>query len=287
MTKKLSVCLLLVILVFIISLFFIALSLSRIQVQDDMTFKKTAFPSVNVSKDKHELKLISTFSTYILSKNINRLNNIKVALKSLDGLKIFPNREYSFNALTGKRTKENGYKEAKIIKDGDYVEGLGGGVCQVSTTLYNALILADISITEVHSHTLKPSYVSCSFDAMVSYGTSDLKFINETDDILFVKAKVKEQNIVVEIYGEDKDFEIKRVSRLKEEIPFGYEIQVDTENKFGLNEENPELVLKEGSTGCKTEGYLRYYKDGKFVKEKKIRTDVYSARHGVKVKYFN
>lgn len=270
--------------------FFIALYLSKVDLkeQGETFFKKQSLPNINTLKERKELRLVSTFSTYILSKNFNRLNNILVALKSLDGLKVFPSKQYSFNEITGERNEKNGYKEAKVIKDGDYVEGFGGGVCQVSTTLYNALLLADIDILEVHSHTLKPSYVKCSFDAMVNFGTSDLRFINKSDDILFIKAFVRGSNIVIEVYGENKEYDILPVSLVKEEIPFTYEIEFDKENKYKefLKGENDEYILKEGQNGLITEGYLNYYKDGKLIKQKKIRTDIYSAKKGVKIKYF-
>src|SRR5699024_1062257 len=102
---------------------------------------------------------------------------------------------------TGPRTKENGYENANIIIDGNYVSGTGGGVCQASTTLYNALLLANMEILSVHHHSLPASYVPLSFDAMVIEGYADLIFKNTSNSPIFIKTICDENNVTVEIYG--------------------------------------------------------------------------------------
>ncbi|MCL1900886.1 MAG: VanW family protein, partial [Firmicutes bacterium] len=132
-------------------------------------------PKITESMLKKSLNVRSVFSTDFSSSTPERKNNIALSLKKLDGLIITPNQEISFNEIVGPRTTANGFLKAKIIMDNEFVDGVGGGVCQASTTLYNALLLADISITRYSKHSLKVGYVLPSFDAMVS-SASDLKF---------------------------------------------------------------------------------------------------------------
>ena len=104
-----------------------------------------------------------------------------MALEKFNGLVINPNEEISFNSITGPHTSENGYKSAIVIYNGEFTDGIGGGICQASTTLYNALLTSGVQINEVHKHTLPIRYVPLALDAMVSEYTADLKFVNTTD----------------------------------------------------------------------------------------------------------
>ncbi|MBQ8614960.1 MAG: VanW family protein, partial [Clostridia bacterium] len=124
--------------------------------------------------------LRSDFSTDISSSNEDRKHNIKNALASLNKIEIAPNEIFSFNKIVGRRTAENGYREAKIIVNNEFVDGIGGGVCQVSTTLYNSALLAGLEIVEANKHSKQVSYIKAGFDAMVNFGSSDLKFRNNT-----------------------------------------------------------------------------------------------------------
>lgn len=96
--------------------------------------------------------------------------------------------EFSFNAAVGERTEERGYSTAKVIENGKFVEGVGGGVCQVSSTVYNCALLSGLTVTERHRHSLAVSYVEPSFDAMVSYSYADLRFYNDTGKSVFIVA---------------------------------------------------------------------------------------------------
>ena len=135
-------------------------------------------PSGTIEDLKQKTILRSKFSTNYSKSTENRKSNVRTALGAFNGQIIMPEQEVSFNEITGARTKENGYKPANIILNGVYVQGSGGGVCQASTTLYNALLLSNIEILEVSKHSLPASYVPLALDAMVSEGISDLKFKN-------------------------------------------------------------------------------------------------------------
>ena len=105
-----------------------------------------------------------------------RLHNVGLALSKFDGMTIKSGEEVSFNAVTSPQTVEGGYEKSIIIFNGQFVEGVGGGLCQASTTLYNAVILADLEVIEVSKHTLPVGYIELALDAMVSENWSDMRF---------------------------------------------------------------------------------------------------------------
>ncbi|MBO5884521.1 MAG: VanW family protein, partial [Clostridia bacterium] len=143
----------------------------------------------NVLKDELQKTVAKRgeFSTSYKNSNNDRKHNVRHALECFNGMVIKPQQEVSFNQTTGSRTEENGYKKANIILNGVYVEGTGGGVCQASTTLYNAILNADLEVLEVNKHTLPASYVWLAFDAMVSEGYADLRFKNNTDNNIYIR----------------------------------------------------------------------------------------------------
>lgn len=133
---------------------------------------------------------ISKYSTRFDLTQANRTNNIRLAAKALDGILLVPGARFSFNRSVGERTAAAGYKEALVISEDAYVPGIGGGVCQVSSTLYNAALLAHLEILERHVHSLPVSYVPSGKDATVSYPYLDLKFRNSLDTSLIIRSSV-------------------------------------------------------------------------------------------------
>ena len=241
-------------------------------------------PTVKAEELKKYTALRSSFSTDYSASNENRKHNIRLALSKLNGKRINDGEEFSFNAAVGKRTVANGFSEAKIIVDGEYVDGTGGGVCQASTTLYNCALLADMTITSVRAHSLPPSYVPPSFDAMVNSGTSDLKFVNDSGGPVFIKAYGNDSRAVVEIYGERLPFEIKRESRVvsKTDIPSDKTV-IDENNEYGTEGlvEGESKRVRYGAAGVSSEGYLCYYQNGKLIDKKLIRKDFYRPIQGL------
>ena len=228
----------------------------------------------------------SSFSTSYLSSSKERKNNIRIATERLNGFKIEPNETFSFNEAVGRRLSENGYKEANIIKDGSFVKGVGGGVCQVSTTLYNALLLANVQITEVHKHTLPVSYVKPALDAMVSWSTADLKFKNTTDYPIFILSSCNGSNLTFSIYGntKDKDIKIKTRSVITKEIPYEKdEIIPDVQGKYSdkIMFKGEYVRVKYGKNGYEANSYLDYYKNGKLINTKLIRSCSYEPQNGI------
>jgi len=145
--------------------------------------------------------LLVYYTTHFDPGNVGRAYNIRVAANALDGLLAPPGQEVSFNRVVGPRSTEAGYKNAKVIINNEFVDGVGGGVCQVSTTLYNAIILSNLEILERTNHSLPIPYVPIGRDATVVYGLSDLRFRNNTESFIYVRSFVSGGYLTFKIYG--------------------------------------------------------------------------------------
>ncbi len=228
----------------------------------------------------------SQFSTNYSSSNSNRKNNIKMAVNKLSEVEILPNEIFSFNSIVGKRTIENGYKEANIIKNGEFVKGLGGGVCQVSTTLYNALLLANIEITQSHKHSLPVSYVPPGLDAMVSWGTHDLQFKNTTNLPIRIIGAADGNKITFKIFGDTnpENYKIKtRGEIIRTILPENNLIISDKDKLYSdkIKYKGEFFTLKSAKNGYEAISYIDYYKDNKLVKSKQLRKGIYDAQRGI------
>ncbi|MEG1805650.1 MAG: VanW family protein [Clostridia bacterium] len=241
----------------------------------------TASPKLSFRKIGGELKLMSSFETTFDKTFENRIENIKIAIGRLNNCVIFPDDEFSFNNYVGERSALKGYKLAKVIVNSKYLDDYGGGVCQVSTTLFNAVILANLRISESHQHTLLPSYIEPSFDAMVSFGYKDLRFINDSGGVLKIVAKVSDDKIKIDILGTNlqNNLKIERVSVVEKIIPFERKIIKDDKGELTdlILDENGASHLSFGINGLKSVSYLNFYDNGKFVKQEVLRTDHYKA----------
>ena len=126
--------------------------------------------------------------TPLLDDGINRVSNINLACSRISGTALNPGEEFSFNASVGRRSYENGWLDAPVIINGEKSYGAGGGVCQVSTTLYMAAVNAGFTVTEHHSHSEPVAYAPADFDATVVYGAKDMKFVNSSENPVFLYA---------------------------------------------------------------------------------------------------
>ncbi len=235
-----------------------------------------------------DISMRSRFSTDYSTSSLARKNNVKLALSKFNGMIVEPNEEVSFNSITGARSEENGYQKATIIKNGVFVEGSGGGVCQASTTLYNALVLSDIEILEVHHHSLPVSYVPLSSDAMVSEGFADLVFKNTTNAPIYIKTFCDDKTASVQIFGvSNEDGETRKIrSELVEIIAHnGDKIVEDVSGEYSSQVlyKGEYTRVKYPKEGYETKAYLQYFKDGELIKEKEIRHDYYWPQDGVVV----
>ncbi len=204
------------------------------------------------------------FKTYFGSSKEERKENIKLAIKTIDGTVLKPGEEFSFNNKTGERSEKNGYKKANVISGGIYIESTGGGVCQVSTTLYNACLRAGLEITEIHPHSLSVGYVDPGFDAMVNMGSSDFRFKNSTDEDVIITASCVDDYCRFVIYGKPMPYTIKTRSVVLEEIEpsIVFTEDIDKYGKDGRVYSNNETMVFP-KKGIKAEGYIDIYnKDG-------------------------
>ncbi len=246
---------------------------------------KILHPSVTALDNIRATSLRSRFSTDYSCSIDERKHNIKLALSKINGAVLMPGEEFSFNKTVGRRTERNGFKTAKIIVKGEYVDGLGGGVCQASTTLYNGAIRADLEITQVRSHSLTSSYVPASFDAMVNSGSSDLKFKNNSLSPVFIRAFGTESYAQVEFYGAALPYRISTESVIisKTDAPPDSEV-VDTAYKYVTPDAIPgsKLRVQYSHGGVKSEGYLIYTNfAGKVIEKRLIRKDSYNPCSGI------
>ncbi len=144
--------------------------------------------------------VVSTFSTPIKDNSSGRLTNIAITCNTLNGTIIEPNETFSFNKLIGQPTAEKGYQEASIIIDHHTATGIGGGNCQVSSTLYNAVLnLKNLTIVERHEHGKNVGYVPEGKDATVSYGSLDFKFRNDTGHRIRIDATADNNNVTINL----------------------------------------------------------------------------------------
>ncbi|MBC7106203.1 MAG: VanW family protein, partial [Firmicutes bacterium] len=189
--------------------------------------------------------LLASYTTRFDPAQTNRTYNIAVAAEALNGLLVPPGQAVSFNEIVGPRSQEAGYKEAPVILNNTLVTGPGGGVCQVSSTLYNCVLLAGLEVLERANHSLPVDYVPLGLDATVVYGYVDLKFRNNTGSYLYLTTRVAEDTLTVKIYGNAAQRKrIRLRSWVEEEFPPQEVRQPDPNLEKGR-----EVVKQEGTRG--------------------------------------
>ena len=217
---------------------------------------------------------ISSYTTYYNASERGRSHNIECAVACIDGVTVQPYGEFSFNKTVGKRTAEAGYQQAKIIVNGEYVQGVGGGVCQVSTTLYNAVLKSGLIVEEYHAHSLQVSYVAPSRDAMVS-SECDLRFFNPHDFPVRVQASAQKGGLKVTLLGQKIKYRYEIVSNVLEEI---------SPPPPQIIEGEKEEIKRSPKRGVQSEAYIARYFGDSLVERRRLRTDEYRAIQGVIVK---
>mgnify|MGYP000350223181 FL=1 len=218
-------------------------------------------PEISAASAKEKYKTISSFTTNTTA-NQNRNTNVRLAAEAINGTVIKPGQEFSFNGTVGQRTEAKGYKGAAAYNNGEVVQEIGGGVCQVSTTLYNAVFKAGLKISSRRSHTFEPSYVTPGRDATVSWDQPDFKFINNSSTAIGLRASYADQKVTISVYGipilEDGitwDLDSKKVEDLGTPNPTYEEDQT--------LQPGEEVIKSKGSAGSRWETYKVVYKNGK------------------------
>lgn len=219
-------------------------------------------------------RAIASYTTGFDPGQVDRTVNIRIAAEALDGLILAPGERFSFNERVGPRVEEAGYREAPVIIDGELVPDIGGGVCQVSTTLHAAALLAGLRIVTRVPHSIPASYVPLGLDATVAYDYIDFRFENNTGRHILVKAWVEGDGLTVAIYGHEPQFES---ARLETEVVEVLPRKVVREHRQEL-EAGQERVIRQGRDGYRVHVWrIARNADGTEVRELVSRS-VYPAR---------
>lgn len=165
---------------------------------------RKVFPAVDSELlSQIRVKRIGQYATYFNSGNKERSHNIVLASKAINNQVIFPGETFSFNKTVGKRTKEKGYMRAPVIVRGELSEDIGGGICQISSTLYNAVDSAGMTITERYSHSKRVAYVPPGRDATVSWYGPDFRFTNKYQQPILIRSNVYGGTASITIYSSE------------------------------------------------------------------------------------
>lgn len=260
---------------------------------DELDFNETSIP-INIIKPKYTYENLSKINSVLGSyktkfnlSNYNRSNNIYIATNKTNNILLNNNEEFSFNNIIGQRSEQAGFKEAPVIINGEMQSGLGGGICQVSSTIYNAVLYSGLEITEARNHSIPSSYIEKGRDATVSYGAVDLKFRNNYQYPILIQNKVINDTIVTTIYGNDRyKREIDIVTELVETIP---NKTIVKKSSIMYNGEN--FIQEKGRSGYKIKTYRIYKnKNGEILSKEYINESYYPPINkiiikGTKIRY--
>lgn len=222
--------------------------------------------------DKLFKQTLSKYTSIYDAGNVNRGANIALAAKTINGTILLPGETFSYNGILGNTTKEKGYKVGTAYVGGKTVPTYGGGICQVSSTLYNAVLYANLDIVERYNHSYSVSYVPAGRDATVSYGGKDFKFKNSRNYPIKIEANAKNGVVSVSIKGikEEKEYEIVLTSSVLSTTP----CKVVYENNNTL-EEGKQKVVQTGHTGQKSIAYKTVKYNGKTISKTVLSKDTY------------
>ena len=218
---------------------------------------------------------LSTFSTRYNAADKDRTTNLVLACKKLNGKVIMPGETFSYNETLGPRTYAAGYRNGKIYENGQVVDGLGGGICQISSTLYNAALMSDMEIVERRNHQFVTSYVDEGRDATVVYGLTDFKFKNTRKYPIRIVASASGGVATISIFGikeADREYTYSFRTETISTIPYTTKYVEDSSLTAGR-----EVVTQNGTNGLVCKTYMTKMLNGKVVSTKLLSTDTYSA----------
>ena len=236
-------------------------------------------PEISEAQARENFKRIGTYTTKTTT-NKDRNENIRLACAAINGTIIKPGEEFSFNKVVGPRTAEKGYQEAAAYSGGEVVQEPGGGVCQVSSTLYNAVVFAGLKTTERHAHTYEPSYVTPGEDAMVSYdgyAGPDLRFVNNGKTAIGIKASISGQTLTVSIYGNPILEDGVTVSMHSEKIK-ELDAPAPTYVEDPTLQPGTEVVAKAATPGSRWQTNLITKKNGQVVSDVLFHNSTYTGK---------
>jgi len=235
-------------------------------------------PNIVYDEIKDIDSVISHFSTVFSTGDINRSDNIRLACSMIDNKILMTGEEFSMNQALGPRTLENGYKEAPVILKSELVSGMGGGVCQVSSTLYNTVLLAGLKVTERTHHSIPLTYISPGRDATINEDSIDFRFINTLDYPICLQTDVNGKTLNIRILG--KKNEDGNTIKLKTETIAVYppepdELILDNTLQYG-----EKIIERKAINGMRVVLYRETYKNGTLLWKEKLTEDYYKPVRG-------
>ena len=237
---------------------------------------------IQVAKEKDEptatkddYKVIATYVTHTTNNKLRNIN-VTLACEAVNGTVLAADEQFSYNGVVGERTEEKGYQLAGAYANGEHVQELGGGVCQLSSTMYNAAVDAGLRVDERVGHSYEPNYVTPGEDATVSFGGPDFKFTNNSGHTLGIRVSFVDRTVTVEIYG---------VPVLEDGVTQYMESEktVDTAIPDPTYEEDPSLpfgtvtVSSKGKPGSKWTTNIVKEKDGEVIEDEYLHTTSYKG----------
>lgn len=249
-------------------------SVPRMEVQAVL---RTSKPRITLEDLKPITSRLTGYSTSLGGSSRNRIHNVQLACKAIDGTVLLPGDEFSYNDIVGPRVPSAGYKEAPVIVRGKLQPGTGGGICQVSSTLYNAALMADMQIVRRRHHSFPVKYVPVGRDATVVDGVIDFRFKNRFNHPVAIDAKVVGSRCVVLIHGHPADdFEINLLSSRISRIPAGYKTVNDPRLPKGRR-----VVEEPAKDGRRVTVSRVVKKDGQVIRQEVVTRDYYRPQSGV------
>ena len=218
--------------------------------------------------------LLGTCSTNYQASNTNRTTNLILAANKINGTVLLPNEEFSYNKVVGERTIAAGYKSAATFSNGKVVDGLGGGICQISSTLYDAVVFANLNVTTRRNHQFVTSYLPAGKDATVVWGSQDFKFVNSRKYPIRLTATVDKGIATIQVWGVKEDVEYDVSIETKKIATINPTIQYVQDSSLAAGEQK---VVQAGSSGRKVEAYKVMRLNGQVVSTTLLSRDTYNA----------
>ena len=252
--------------------------------KDEYVIKLTITkPKVTISQIGSEAfpDQLATFTTRYDVSDVDRSTNLRIACQKINGKVVLAGDTFSYNQALGKRTEAAGYKNGKVYEAGQVVDGIGGGICQISSTLYNTALLANLDIVERRNHQFVTSYVPAGRDATVVYGVTDFKFKNTRKYPVRIVASANNGIATISMYGikEENEYTFKFSTKTVASIPTTTKYVEDASLPAGT-----EKVKQKGANGLKTETYITKMLNGKVISTKLLSKDTYDAMQRIVLK---
>lgn len=241
---------------------------------------KTLYPKVTTNDIGMEAfpNKLATYTTSYATSDANRSSNVVLASSKINGLVLMPGDEFSFNGSVGKRTAAAGFKVAGVYVNGQVTNDYGGGICQVSSTLYNAVLRANLEIVSRTNHMFTVGYVPIGTDATVSWGAPDFKFKNSRSYPIKIVTSNYNKRLTVTIYGlkEQNEYDVEIVSYRTGTVP--YKTTYTTDNSLASGQTK---VIQSGSNGATSVAYRVLKQNGVEVSRQLLSKDTYSPHNQI------